>query len=109
MKARITRASRTRKNPFTTGNPYTGTFRSQRLFGARSTVAVLIIAPSIRFLFRADALLLHAPSGFYESPAQVRRTARPEARSIDKSAVASATFAPGLILPRVLAVPASRT
>src|SRR5580692_6971429 len=101
-----TRAESPRKNPFTTGNPYTGTFRSQRVARARSTVAdavvivalvvvvALIVAPSIRFLSHARVLLLHDPSGSCGLPAPGRRTAEQAVRSTDRSVSASAACAP---------------
>src|SRR5580765_82601 len=98
-KATSTRAASPRKNPLTTGNPYTGTFRSQRLLGVRSIVAAalvvvvaLIVAPSIRFLFRAHGLLVRAPRDSCESPAPAQRRARRAERNTDRNASAIAGF-----------------
>src|SRR6201997_4284794 len=98
MNATSTRADSARKNPLTTGKPYTGTFRSQRVL-ARSmsattlvVVAALIIAPSVRFLFRAHGLPAHDPSGSCESPAPDPHRAAPGARSTDKNVSASEAF-----------------
>src|SRR5208337_2822589 len=54
----------------------------------------LIVAPSIRFLFHARGLPLHGPSDSSESPGLAPHRAVPAARSTDKSAVATAAFAP---------------
>src|ERR1700747_419686 len=114
MNATSTRADRPRKNPLTTGKPYTGTFRSQRVL-ARSmsatmllVVAALIVAPSIQFLFRAHELPAHDPSGSCESPARDLHRALPEARSIDKSVSASEAFGREPTLAPVPAVRVSR-
>src|SRR5580704_17711743 len=87
-----------RKNPFTTENPYTGTARSQRVLltltmaGSLLMIAVLIVAPSIRSLFRVHGLPAHDLSGSCELPAPGRRTRLPAARSTDKGVSASAEF-----------------
>src|ERR1700686_459368 len=115
MNATITRADRARKNPFITGNPYTGTFRSQRVLGARAmfvaalvVVAAIIIAPSIRFLFRAHGLPARGPSGSCESPARDLHRAAPGARSTDKNVSASEAFRRERTLAPVPADPVSR-
>src|SRR5579872_3786214 len=97
---------RNRKNPFTTGNPYTGTARSQRalliLTGVSLVmlvliVAVLIVAPSIRSLFRVRGLPVHDLSGSCELSAPGRHTRPRAAQSTDKAASASVKFWPAPI------------
>src|ERR1035438_5201450 len=103
----MVRATSTRKNRVTTGNPYTGTARSHRssLLGdpaLPATVAMLfIIAPSIRFLSRARGLLLHDPSDSCESPAPGLHTTGRATRSTDRAVSANAGSFPVSILCRV--------
>src|SRR5579872_874216 len=100
-----TSARSTRKNVLTTGNPKTGTFRSQRFLRASliSMAAVLIVAPSIRFPSRAHAPLLHGLSDSCGSLAPALRKGRPAMRSTDRSASASAASLPGRTLAQALA------
>src|SRR5579862_3093115 len=103
----MVRATSTRKNRVTTGNPYTGTARSHRSSflgdpAFPATVAILfIIAPSIRFLSRARGLLLHDPSDSCGSPAPGPHTAGRATRSTDIAASANAGFFQEWILYRI--------